>query len=65
MIPKLTPEQAIIVTGYTGFMCCELPAFYEDVKKRTGQDVNIPLSFIPWEEKIRPLYAKDFLEMMP
>ena len=37
-IEKLTVEQGIIITGYTGVLACkDFSTFHKDVEKRTGQ----------------------------
>jgi len=39
MTPKLTKEQAVIISGYTGVLICDLADFHEDVKKRLRRPV--------------------------
>jgi len=36
---KLTKEQAIILTGFTGILCCNFSDFHKDVEKRLGRAV--------------------------
>lgn len=37
--PKLTLAQAVIVSGYTGKLCCDLPELLADIKRRLGYSV--------------------------
>lgn len=63
-IQKLTKEQAIVITGFTGVVCGNLADFHDDVQKRlrhpvwTHQFADKDL----WQ-KIKELYAKDFILM--
>lgn len=62
---KLTKEQAIIISGYTGIMCCKFEYLHEDVEKRTGRPV--------WTHEfgsdsnlgntVRDLYKDDFIKI--
>ncbi|AGR46564.1 hypothetical protein TW1_048 [Pseudoalteromonas phage TW1] len=36
---KLTKEQAIVLTAYTGTLCCDFSSFHADVEKRIGHAV--------------------------
>lgn len=57
---KLTEEQAIIVTGYTGKLLGDMNAFLADLGKRLGRKiVNSELPSIG-QEKISILYKEDF-----
>ena len=63
---KLTKEQAIAITGFTGIMACKsFSDFHGDVEKRLGRPVfthefaNKKLS-----EEIKELYKTDFIEMV-
>lgn len=64
MSKKLTLQQAIIVSGYTGFMACPFSNFHEDVEKRLGRPVfthefgNKEMSL-----RISDLYKDDFIAM--
>lgn len=37
--PKLTPAQAVIVSGYTGKLCCDFSELHADVERRLGRAV--------------------------
>jgi len=63
---KLTKEQAIVITGFTGIMACKsFNDFHGDVEKRLGRPVfthefaNKELS-----EEIKELYKSDFMDMV-
>lgn len=60
---KLTLEQKIVLSGYTGVLCC--PSFsllHEDAEKRAGR----PLFTHEFAdiEKIQALYREDFMAMI-
>lgn len=58
---RLTPEQAVIVTGYTGKLLGDVGGFYTDLEKRLGRKIiNSELPSIG-QEKISELYREDFL----
>ena len=42
MTEKLSKQQAIIISGYTGVTCCNFSLLHEDVEKRLGQPVFSP-----------------------
>ncbi|MDV0603385.1 hypothetical protein RZO85_27355 [Raoultella ornithinolytica] len=61
---RLTPEQAVIVTGYTGKLLGDVGEFYLDLEKRLGRKiVNSELPSIG-QEKISELYREDFLMLV-
>ncbi|WP_241723075.1 hypothetical protein [Raoultella sp. HC6] len=60
----LTPEQAVIVTGYTGKLLGDVGKFYPDLEKRLGRKiVNSELPSIG-QEKISGLYRADFFNLL-
>lgn len=63
---KLTKEQAIIVSGFTGTLCCEFSDFHEDIEKRLGRPVFTHEfgGALIWE-KIREVYTEDFMAILP
>jgi hypothetical protein len=62
---KLTKEQGIVITGFTGILCCSFPDFHEDVEKRTGKSVYThefgDKEFSKW---LRGVYREDFMELI-
>ncbi|HHJ4504598.1 TPA: hypothetical protein ACQJXC_006106 [Raoultella ornithinolytica] len=60
---RLTPEQAVILTGYTGKLLGDVGNFYSDIEKRLGRKiVNAELASIG-QEKISEMYRDDFLAL--
>lgn len=60
----LTLEQAIIVTGYTGFLACPFSIFHSDVERRLGRPF-FTHEFAASAELLRELYREDFLALLP
>lgn len=59
---KLTKEQAIIVTGFTGICCIDFTEFHADVEKRLGYPVfTHQFADKDFGEKINDLYREDFI----
>ena len=62
---KLTKEQALIITGFTGILCGEYNDFHKDAEKRLGRGIYshefAEKKF--WSETIKPMYEKDFIEI--
>jgi hypothetical protein len=62
---KLTKEQAIVITGFTGVTACQFGDFHGDVEKRLGHPVwTHQFGDKEFMEKIQELYREDFLEML-
>jgi len=60
---KLTIEQAVVISAYTGFMACPFSAMHAEIEKRLGRSVwthEMP-SIIDTE--IRPAFKDDFISM--
>lgn len=61
---KLTIEQGIVISAYTGFLCCEFSAMHADVEKRIGHPVwTHQFADKEMREKIKELYKADFIAM--
>ena len=63
---KLTKEQAIVITGFTGIMACKsFSDFHGDVEKRLGRPV-FTHQFANEEltEEIKEAYRADFIDMV-
>lgn len=64
-LQKLTKEQAIVITGFTGVMACSFSDFHEDVEKRLGRPVythefaNKELTNL-----VKEIYTDDFMAMV-
>jgi len=62
---KLTKEQAIVITGFTGIMACKFEHFHEDVERRLGYPVwTHQFGDEALMAKVREAYTKDFMEMV-
>lgn len=63
---KLTKEQGIILTGFTGFTCCEFNDFHGDVERRLEFPVfTHQFGNAEFAAKLKELYREDFIAMMP
>lgn len=62
---KLTKEQAIVITGYTGITACQFGDFHGDVERRLGHPVwTHQFGDKEFMKKIQELYREDFLSML-
>lgn len=62
MSKRLTKEQALIITGYTGYLACEFNLFHEDVENRMGRPVfTHEFGKEQFTEQLRDLYRVDYL----
>lgn len=63
-IQKLTKEQAVIISGFTGILCGEFSDFHADVEKRLGRGVQtFEFGFKEFAAEVKRLYEADFIEM--
>lgn len=63
-IQKLTKEQAVIISGFTGILCGEFSDFHADVEKRLGRGVQtFEFGFKEFATEVKRLYEADFIEM--
>ena len=63
-IQKLTKEQAVIISGFTGILCGEFSDFHADVEKRLGRGVQtFEFGFKEFLAEVKRLYEADFIEM--
>lgn len=64
ILQKFTKEQAIIITGYTGFTVCNFGDFQEDVEKRLGRPVwTHEFARKEMRDKLKEAYKSDFISM--
>lgn len=62
---KLTKEQAIVITGFTGIVACSFADFHVDVERRLGRSVfTHEFATNTFKEEVKDLYYKDFLSML-
>jgi hypothetical protein len=62
---KLTKEQAIVITGYTGITACNFGDFHGDVERRLGHPVfTHEFAMQSMRDKLQEMYREDFLSML-
>jgi hypothetical protein len=63
---KLTEEQGIVLTGFTGFLCCEsFSLFHTDVEKRLNRVVfTHEFTSKEFAESLKELYRADFEKLI-
>jgi len=62
---KLTKEQGVILSGFTGVLCCKFSDFQEDIARRLGRPVfTHELGSAAMEETVKELYRADFLALV-
>lgn len=61
---KLTKEQALIITGYTGYTCCNFGDFQLDAEKRLGRSIfTHEFGTEEVRDELKEVYRDDFLAM--
>lgn len=61
---SLTKEQAIVITGFTGFSVCHVGVFLEDLEKRIGYPVlTHQLADKDFMDEVKELYREDFVKL--
>lgn len=61
---RLTPYQALIITGYTGILACDFELFHADVQQRLGRAIYThELGSERMNEDIKEAYKSDFLAL--
>lgn len=62
---KLTREQALAITGYTGKLAINFVDFHGDVERRLGRPVLTHEFALPeFFEEVMELYREDFMAMI-
>jgi hypothetical protein len=62
---KLTKEQAIVITGFTGKLACEFSDFHGDVERRLGRPIfTHEFGNKKFAKEIAELYRSDFISML-
>jgi hypothetical protein len=62
---KLTKQQALAITGYTGITALSFSDFHGDVEQRLGHPVWTHQFADPeFMDKVKSLYKQEFLEML-
>ena len=63
--PRLTKEQAVIVSGFTGFLCCDFSDLHVEIERRLGRPVwTHELSEI-MNTEVRRAFRDDFVALSP
>ena len=66
IVSKLTQQQCIILTGFTGILHGEFEWFYADLERRLGRDVQTSeLGYPEFMAECKALYEQDFNDLMP
>ena len=64
---NLTVEQAVVISAYTGFLCCEFSKMHEYVEHKLGRPVYSHMfgdeDFV--NSVIRPACKSDFVALVP
>lgn len=62
---KLTQEQALAISGFTGILACKFSDFHEDVEKRLGRPVwTHEFGTKALMLEVKEAYRQDFLDMI-
>jgi len=65
MKKQLTREQGIILTGFTGKLCCDFQDFHKDIEKRLGRPIfTHELADKELWKEIKEAYKEDFMKIM-
>jgi hypothetical protein len=65
-VPKLTRDQAIIISAYTGVLICEFSDMHADIEKRLGYPVfTHQLAEPSVMVQIKTAYRADFVKLLP
>ena len=64
-IVEMTDFQKIVITGFTGTLCCDFGKFHEDVEKRIGYGVfTHQFGDEEFAEKVKGMYLDDFMAII-
>jgi len=58
-------DQAVVISAYTGIMCCNFSDMHKEVEKRLGRPVFTHefASKELWEDEIKPAFKDDFIAL--
>lgn len=63
---KITKEQAIVLSGFTGILMCHFSELHQDVEKRMKHPVfTHQFGDEEFSEKVKQLYRDDFVALLP
>jgi hypothetical protein len=64
-IKKLTKEQGVVISGFTGILACAFSDFHKDVELRFGRSVfTHEFASKEFAQQIKELYRNDFSKMV-
>ena len=66
-IKKLTMEQAVVISGYTGVLICPFSELHDEIEKRLERPVwthELGSSEL-MEKEVKPTFEADFFAMAP
>lgn len=64
--PKLTQEQANIISGFTGVFCGNFDSFHADIEKRLGRPIWVhQFADSKIQAEVKEAYRADFLALIP
>jgi len=65
-VPKLTNEQAVIISIYTGYTCCNFSLIHEKIEQLLGHRVfTHELANEKLRDKLQELVKEEFLAICP
>lgn len=62
---KLTKKQAVVISAYTGFLCCRFSDMHAEIERRLGRPVYTHEMGSIMDSEIRPAFRADFVAMAP
>jgi hypothetical protein len=63
---KLTKEQAVVVSAYTGYLVCDFSDMHAEIEKRVGRPVfTHEMGTGAFMDSVRKLFKADFVSMSP
>jgi len=63
---RMTLKQAIVMTGFTGNLCCPFSYYHSDAEKRLGRPIfTHEFGFEEVQSELKGVYRADFLAMLP
>jgi hypothetical protein len=65
-VPRLTKEQAVIITAFTGIMCCDMQDLHEYAKRKLGITDDLgSMGIVMIADRLKHVARKDFMALLP
>lgn len=65
-IKRLTKEQAIIISAFTGVLCCDFSDLHDAIEKKISHPVYVhELGDKNMAKRIKEAFREDFLSLLP